>query len=40
MVMSFENNAGENSNIKICNKFYESVVKVQIIGNSPDRSKF
>jgi hypothetical protein len=27
MVMSFEQNAGENNNIKICNKSYESVVK-------------
>jgi len=27
MVMSFEQNAGENNNIKIRNKSYESVVK-------------
>ena len=29
MVMSFKQNAGENNNIKICNKSYESVVKFE-----------
>jgi hypothetical protein len=39
-VMSGNQNAGQNSNIKIGNKFFLKAAVLQIFGHDPNESKF
>jgi hypothetical protein len=39
MFMSNKQNVGQNHNIKILNKYFESVAKFKIFGNNPNKSK-
>jgi hypothetical protein len=40
MVMSRDQNAGQNGNIQIGNESFETVEKFKIFGNNPNESKF